>query len=302
MEFNTLCEYEVSDKRRLVWKAQIDMLNIVKNICDGHQLKYYAICGTLLGAVRHDGFIPWDDDIDLGMFREDYDKFIEVCKSELSYPYILQLPGEEDGYYYGHAKIRNSETTAIRKCNWKTGKKFNQGIFIDIFPIDNIPDGKHKRKMFLKTINKLHSIQKYVEYWFFEQDNPNKKQILKYHLYNFFIKIYGGPDLFYKRYDSIVQKYNSEKTKQVGIISEFIFSRFLWNKADFLETEEHVFEDSLITIPTHFDAILTKSYGIWNKEVMNGELHGDVFYDTQKPYIYYIDKYNLYKDDEFYEL
>lgn len=84
MENKTSCEYKVSDKRRLVWKAQIDILNIVKKICDGHQLKYYAICGTLLGTVRHDGFIPWDDDIDLGMFREDYDKFIEVCKSELN--------------------------------------------------------------------------------------------------------------------------------------------------------------------------------------------------------------------------
>lgn len=138
----------ISNLRREVWDIELDMLDLVVNICDKIGVKYYLDAGTLLGAVRHKGFIPWDDDIDLVMFRDEYDKFILYCKENLKYPYFLQTP-ETDTSIYQHAKIRRSDTTAILEKDLEGNWDFNQGIFLDIFPLDQVPEDKGKRERFL---------------------------------------------------------------------------------------------------------------------------------------------------------
>lgn len=138
----------ISNLRREVWDIELDMLDLVVNICDKIGVKYYLDAGTLLGAVRHKGFIPWDDDIDLVMFRDEYDKFILYCKENLKYPYFLQIP-ETDTSIYQHAKIRRSDTTAILEKDLEANWDFNQGIFLDIFPLDQVPEDKGKREIFL---------------------------------------------------------------------------------------------------------------------------------------------------------
>lgn len=138
----------ISNLRREVWDIELDMLDLVVNICDKIGVKYYLDAGTLLGAVRHQGFIPWDDDIDLVMFRDEYDKFISYCRENLEYPYFLQVP-DTDSSIYQHAKIRRSDTTAILEKDLEANWDFNQGIFIDIFPLDRVPEDKGKRERFL---------------------------------------------------------------------------------------------------------------------------------------------------------
>ena len=82
--------YKVSPKREKVWKIELDILMELDRICRKHDLRYFLDSGTLLGAVRHKGFIPWDDDIDLTMPRKDYDRLIEIASQELKSPYYLQ--------------------------------------------------------------------------------------------------------------------------------------------------------------------------------------------------------------------
>ena len=138
----------ISNLRREVWDIELDMLDLVVSICDKIGVKYYLDAGTLLGAVRHKGFIPWDDDIDLVMFRDEYDKFISYCKENLEYPYFLQTT-DTDSSIYQHAKIRRSDTTAILEKDLEANWDFNQGIFLDIFPLDRVPEDKGKREIFL---------------------------------------------------------------------------------------------------------------------------------------------------------
>ena len=92
LEEEIICNFRVSSKRKKVWKVELDLLNNFIEICNKYKLTYFAIGGTLLGAIRHKGFIPWDDDIDIGMPREDYNKLLEIAKKEFKNPIFFQTP------------------------------------------------------------------------------------------------------------------------------------------------------------------------------------------------------------------
>lgn len=126
-------------------KCERDMLEAFVTICDRHGIEYFLQGGTLLGAVRHSGFIPWDDDVDVSLPRKEYEKFIAVAKSELPPYYFLQTKDTDPEYPNNFAKIRDSRTTFIET----SGKylNINHGVYIDIFPLDYYPDG-FKAKVF----------------------------------------------------------------------------------------------------------------------------------------------------------
>ena len=135
-----MSEFVVSEKRKAVWSIELKIMDEIDRICRKHGIKYFLAGGSMMGAARHNGFIPWDDDIDVGMLRADYERFLDVCKSELPSHYHLQTNKTDRGYYDVLSKIRYSNSTAIRKTDWQLGATFNQGIFVDVVPFDNIPD------------------------------------------------------------------------------------------------------------------------------------------------------------------
>ena len=124
-----------------VWNIELEILQEVDKICRENKIPYFADSGTLLGCVRHKGFIPWDDDIDLVMFRKDYNKFRKIAKKSLPENLFLQCGYNDKGFYGGMIHIRKNGTAAILKKNFPHAK-FHQGIFIDIFPLDGIFENK----------------------------------------------------------------------------------------------------------------------------------------------------------------
>ena len=138
------CGYTVNEKTKRVWAVQLEMLDEVERICKANGLKYFADSGTLIGAIRHEGYIPWDDDIDLVMLREDYDKFVQIAPKWLKEDLVLQTVYTGKNYLRGHAQIRNSKTCGCNEEDKKAG--YNCGIFIDIFPLDGMPKTEKERK------------------------------------------------------------------------------------------------------------------------------------------------------------
>ena len=106
----------------------------ISRICDKHNLKYFVVGGTLLGSVVHKGFIPWDDDIDIAMPRDDYDKFIEICSAETTDKFYLHHTTTDDNYWLPFAKLRLNNTVFLEEKRKKV--KAHAGIYVDIFPFD----------------------------------------------------------------------------------------------------------------------------------------------------------------------
>jgi len=121
----------------------------IKRICDTNNIQYSMIGGTLIGAVRHKGFIPWDDDMDFVMSRNNYDKFLEACKTQLGENFEVLNWNTNKFYGLGFTKILLKDTTAVEIG--KSNAKYPQNIFVDIFPFDSIPDSNIGR-FFQKTI------------------------------------------------------------------------------------------------------------------------------------------------------
>lgn len=127
----------IKDCIETVWEQEQDILNVVHKVCMEHGLKYTLIFGTLLGAVRHGGFIPWDDDIDIMMPREDYEKLLSIWDNVAPQGYLLQNKRTDFDFTQNFTKIRKDNTTFIQDEIEKT-KKYHTGIFIDIFPADRV--------------------------------------------------------------------------------------------------------------------------------------------------------------------
>jgi lipopolysaccharide cholinephosphotransferase len=135
---------------RKLQMVELDMLIVVDRLCAKHHLTYYLMAGSALGAARHHGFIPWDGDIDIGMPRQDYERFLQLCSTELPAGLFLQTH-QTDPYYFRHfAKIRNERTTFVQGGLERL--KYSHGVFIDILPIDGAPSSQILRYMHAAVI------------------------------------------------------------------------------------------------------------------------------------------------------
>lgn len=124
-----------------VWKIEQEILDVIHEVCTKHDLRYTLAYGTLIGAVRHGGFIPWDDDIDLIMPREDYEKLLSIWNDEAPAGYILQNIRTNPDYINTFSKVRKNHTTFLQD-DAEAQKSYHKGIFVDIFPADRVADGK----------------------------------------------------------------------------------------------------------------------------------------------------------------
>lgn len=138
------------EERRALQLNELEILQEFKRVCKANHLEYYLTAGTLLGAVRHQGFIPWDDDIDVAMPRRDFEKLALLCRSHLKEGFYYQDCRTEKDYPYYFAKIRREGTEVLEPCL----EAFNirKGQYIDIFPLDGCPSKTIVAVLFFKLM------------------------------------------------------------------------------------------------------------------------------------------------------
>lgn len=281
-----LCGHLVTTQMKLLWAKQLGCLNELKRICKKHNLLYFASGGTLLGAVRHKGYIPWDDDIDVFMFYDDYVKLCEIAPQELSYPFYFQHYKTERNSGAALSRIRNSETTGCTKMDWILADgNYNCGIFIDIFPIFGIEDRKIPF-MIQKTRMKI---------WWYALSGFDTKQLLKKSgwkfKYNFTPKILWWNVLsLFTNHAWVSERYIkacacAKSYKKMGLLSFAGFSeKMVWNKEWFNEMITLPFEFTDIVCPKDYDPVLRTQYGDYMKFVKGKQIHSLVLCDPDTPY------------------
>lgn len=133
--------FKIEEKIQQVWSVEQEILDVIHQICTEHGLRYSLAYGTLIGAVRHGGFIPWDDDIDIMMPREDYEKLLSIWNDVAPEGYILQNTRTDSDYTNTFTKIRKDHTTFLQD-DAEREKNYHKGVFVDIFPGDRVASGK----------------------------------------------------------------------------------------------------------------------------------------------------------------
>ena len=193
----------ITEETTKIRSCQLRLVELFQAVCEKYGLRYWAEAGTLLGAARHQGYIPWDDDIDLIMMREDFDRLVKVAKKEFKKPYIFQTAHSEKHYVRGHAQLRDMRTCAI--LPEEIFKDFNQGIFIDIFVLDYIPDNDRQREILLwwAAFDKKRLEVRNMPLRYMWNDLEQLKLALKYRLKYPFA---WGRHKLYKRYEKRFRK------------------------------------------------------------------------------------------------
>ncbi len=216
-------------------KIMLDILIEFDQICKKNNLTYWLDAGTLLGAIRHKGFIPWDDDIDVAMPRNDYNKFLKIYKKDLSSHLFLQTRESDPEFSLYYAKIRNTNTLFIEKQEKERNIKYNQGIFIDIFPVNYINTKINHIYPFLRRLGS-----------FFTENR-------------FYIK-YFNLDL-YKYYIKIFNKLHDQKNNFIRKGPEITSRLKNIEKKDIFPLNEVGFENLTFPAPYNYDKYLEEIYG-----------------------------------------
>lgn len=136
-------EQYTAEQLRRIRLIDLEIYEAIADVCEAHGLRYYAGCGTTLGAVLYQGFIPWDDDMDVCMPRKDYEEFLRIAPGELPEKLEILGIGQTKGYVLPFAKVHNRETTFVEATD--TDRKYHSGVFVDAFPMDAASSDKRLR-------------------------------------------------------------------------------------------------------------------------------------------------------------
>ena len=308
LEPEVRCDHEVTAEVKKLWKVELDLLEAFIAVCKKHNLQYMAFGGTLLGAVRHHGFIPWDDDIDICMFHEEYNWFLEIAPMELPEGIFLQTALSDPEYPYGFAKLRNSNTSFIERGRVINHHCTHQGIFIDILPIAPIFKDSAKRKIiseeycrirrFYMDVHKRYFPQKF----FWNNERGRCANFLRYGRFlmqrlffkstqcvkKCYFNLSGGNRHWLEKMEQTVLSLDKSQCEWIGPCEwQFIqkFDRFyypieLYNG----KTQECPFEYLTISIPEQYEEILKTTYGDWHRLVKGGQEHSALEINCERPF------------------
>ncbi len=264
-------------------QTEFEILKCFIEICERLNLKYFLVCGTALGAVKYGGFIPWDDDVDVALPREDYEIFCEKAQELLPEGFFLQTYKTDNKYPRIFAKIRNSNTAYFEKAVAKF--KINHGVYIDIFPLDGYPTNKLAQKKI--------EFQK-VYYDLLLSSNFDTDCTLKVKIIRKIFRILG----FHKKTAKAIARFEKSISAYPTKNSKVWCNHGNWQKKlEYAPIEQYGngipmdFEGIRAVVPEKYDEYLTQKYGDWRADLPESEKVGHHYYsvmDLEKSYTEYM--------------
>lgn len=256
---------EKSEKNTKLNDIQHEIIKVFSEfdkVCRNNKLTYFAIGGTCIGAVRHQGFIPWDDDVDVAMYYEDYLKFIDIANKELPYPFELLDNINSDHVYLGFSKVHNVETSFIEQYEIEYPERY-KGIFIDVMPIMGTPNNCIHRVLY---IAKCLLIKKIINIGYKDFNKCGTfRQKINWIFVKPVCKIFRN-EFFEKKLITAACKYRIGESEKVFFswrkpFPKEKFSRAVFPKVYFNDIEEVPFENYMMPVPKNYDAYLKQDFG-----------------------------------------
>jgi len=271
---------------RPIWDATLDIYKEIDKVCDRHGLRYYVTDGTLIGAIRHKGFIPWDDDFDMSMPRPDYEKFIEYAKTELP-PHLKFVNWKNTPeFQLMFGKVQDCRRELIEDLEHQSGIKMANGLFVDIFPIDGYPSGVFSR-MVIKAVNFV--LSQDMNFRFTRLKDRSWKGRILHPLGAVFsallpwLRTYAD---FQAVYEQILLRYPyavSENTGRASVCLHGLnrppLSKTAWGEGRTVE-----FHDTQVVVPSDSHAYLSMLYGDYMKLPPESKRHPTHTYAKRCPW------------------
>ncbi len=240
-------------------KVQLTELGIakeVKRVCEENGIRYFLYRGTFLGAVRHQGFIPWDDDMDLGMLREDYEKFRRIAPEKLGSDYCFQDWHTDENYALPFGKVRKRGTVFVEA---KCARLPENGVYIDIYPLDHAPQDEKERKALASKLLHLFRVKLMKSGYtpWMEEDRIVWKKRIGYLAYQALALLTSHQALI-RKYEALVSAVPEGDTlyEQSALPIAYYFDKS-WVR----QVREYPYEDATFAGPKDYDAFLSKLYG-----------------------------------------
>ena len=278
--------YVVSSEMKRIWAVEMDLLKKLLEVCDKYHLRIWADGGTLLGAIREHGYIPWDDDIDMAMLRDDFDKLVKIAPKEFSHPYFFQFGYSEKYYPLGHAKLRMDNTTAIEP--YKSYYHIHQGVFIDIFPYDAVPDDQAKLNLLVAERERYFStVHGCLTPLSLRHPGRSFRTILSRLRYR----------RLFSQFEDVFRRNSIENNRCVSCLSFIIdLQHFLRNKEWYESTLYFPFEDIMMPVPGGYHSILERQYGDYMIPKQSSGYHSFWKIDVEHSYKEFLHELKRYLD------
>lgn len=277
-----------------IQKVELDLLEKFISVCKKYNIMYYADADTLLGAVRHKGFIPWDDDIDLALLWPDYQKLMDVAPRECEYPYFFQCIYTDTEALPGTCRLRRSDTTGFTRWEQENiGPEYDRGVFIDIFPLFYVPESIEERQKQKEKVLWLWEVIRGHDAYQYERRTGKRNAAYSKYIPSF-LKYYEtmGED-----FDIVKLKeeylhacaWGDTRTNVVGETSVKCHgANAMWDTEWFENCVEMPFENTTINCPAAYDEVLTRVYGDWRTPIKGASEHEIVAFDAKMPWRRYL--------------
>lgn len=275
--------FYVDSLMKCCWMAQLQVLEEIDKVCRKHNIQYQAEWGTLLGTVRHGGFIPWDDDMDVSMKREDYNKFLKVAAKELPEGYYIMNYRNDEEYWDVMTRVVNYKQTRFSHDFLDKNCNFLFSVGMDIFPLDYVPANKEEVDLLREIVDYVKSTADVYGLGGFQEEELEERLKTIEEICN--MKVDREGDLREHLYDIVVSLYSlykEEESKEVAIMPIWLEKgSCIYPKEYYSKTARLPFDRITIPVPIAYDSILKKKYGDYMKMVRKGGSHDYPYYKEQ---------------------
>lgn len=271
------------------WAAELEVLQAIKDVCEKYSLRFYADWGSFLGAVRHKGFIPWDDDMDIVMLREDYDRFLEVAPKALPKGYSVRTFRNQDNFVEFHAVVLNSEQARFDEEFYEQFHGFPYQCGVDIFVLDFVHADE---EMELDRIRDTTYIIAFADAMLEKSINRDSldcgyKKIER--MFNVkFDRSKSDRELWVELYEFAEKKCAEVTSANSNVLIQMVpwglkhLMHCRYPYEEFSESVDIPFEYTTVPVPPHFNRVLSQHYGDYMKIIKNAGMHNYPFFMKQK--------------------